>query len=365
MRRVRHTTGSVLFDNGRGTWRFLQWVDGKRRSQTLGTKQELPTKAAAWKVASALMPQKPKQTTGITVSSLVEVYRAERMPQRFSTRYSYDQWLTNHILPHWGDGSITGVQPRPVELWLHSLTLSPKSRVHIRGVLHQLWEFAMWRGDVPAERNPMTLVTVRGATKRTKAPRSLTFEEFQKFVSELPEPFRTMALLCLCLGLRISECLALKWADIDWLAGKISVERAIVRQRVDDVKTGGSRKHLSIDGSLLEVLKTWKQTTQFSAPEDWVFASPARLGRLPWSYPRVWGVFQEAAEVAKVGKLATHTMRHSYRSWLDAVGTPVAVQQKLMRHADIRTTMNIYGDVVTNQESEAHSKIVGLALPRA
>jgi len=99
----------------------------------------------------------------------------------------------------------------------------------------------MWRGDVPAERNPMTLVTVRGATKRTNAPRSLTFEEFQKFVSELPEPFRTMALLCLCLGLRISECLALKWADIDWLASKISVERAIVRQRVDDVKTAGSR----------------------------------------------------------------------------------------------------------------------------
>jgi integrase len=122
---------------------------------------------------------------------------------------------------------------------------------------------------------------------------------------------------------------------------------------------------LSIDGSLLEVLKTWKQTTQFSAPGDWVFASPTRLGRLPWSYPRVWGVFQKAAEVAKVGKLATHTMRHSYRSWLDAVGTPIAVQQKLMRHADIRTTMNIYGDVVTNQESEAHSKIVGLALPRA
>ena len=109
----------------------------------------------------------------------------------------------------------------------------------------------------------------------------------------------------------------------------------------------------------------WKQTTQFSATEDWVFASPTRLGRLPWSYPRVWGVFQEAAEEAKVGKLATHTMRHSYRSWLDAVGTPIAVQQKLMRHADIRTTMNIYGDVVTNQESEAHSKIVGLALPRA
>jgi len=33
-----------------------------------------------------------------------------------------------------------------------------------------------------------------------------------------------------------------------------------------------------------------------------------------------------------------------------------------MRHADIRTTMNIYGDVATPDMREAHSKIVGLAL---
>jgi hypothetical protein len=50
---------------------------------------------------------------------------------------------------------------------------------------------------------------------------------------------------------------------------------------------------------------------------------------------------------------------------LDAVGTPVAVQQKLMRHADIRTTFNIYRDVVTNEMAQAHSKVVRLAIPRA
>jgi len=55
-------------------------------------------------------------------------------------------------------------------------------------------------------------------------------------------------------------------------------------------------------------------------------------------------------------------MRHTYRSWLDAVGTPIAVQQKLMRHADIRTTMNTYGDVVTDEMSRAASKVAGLAL---
>jgi integrase len=63
--------------------------------------------------------------------------------------------------------------------------------------------------------------------------------------------------------------------------------------------------------------------------------------------------------------LGTHSLRHTYRSWLDAVGTPVAVQQKLMRHADIRTTFNIYGDVVTNEMAPAHSKVVRLAIPKA
>ena len=123
-----------------------------------------------------------------------------------------------------------------MELWLESLTLAPKSKVHIRGTISILWDFAMWRGDVPTQRNPMELVTIKGATKRTKKPRSLTVEEFQRFIVHLGKPFRTMALLCVCFGLRISEALALRWSDVDWLEGKLKVERGIVCQQVDDVK---------------------------------------------------------------------------------------------------------------------------------
>jgi hypothetical protein len=47
--------------------------------------------------------------------------------------------------------------------------------------------------------------------------------------------------------------------------------------------------------------------------------------------------------------------------WINAIGTPIGVQQKLMRHTDIRTTMNIYGDAATEDMREAHSKIVRLA----
>jgi integrase len=220
-------------------------------------------------------------------------------------------------------------------------------------------------GDIPTQRNPMELVAIEGVSKRKRVPRSLTVEEFQSFFEQLSGPFRVAALICVSFGLRISECLALKWSDIDWLEGKLSVQRGIVRQRVGDVKTAYSQKQMSIDAAMLEQLKIWKQVTQFPAPEDWVFASPLELGRQPWCYDQILREFGKAGIAVGIGKLGTHSMRHIYRSWLDAVGTPIAVQQKLMRHADIRTTMNVYGDVVTNEMADAHRKVVGLALSRA
>ena len=364
-RAQRHTVGSVRWDKRRKTWNYLWYQNGKRRSKLIGTKQEYPTKGAAWSVAESLVNTiegQRKVDHSLTVRAVVDRYREEKMPKRADTRRAYEVWLNNHILPTWGDRLLNEVQARPVELWLGTLALAPKSKAHIRGVLSLLWDYAMWRGEVPTQRNPMELVTIRGATKRKRQPRSLTVDEFRSFAQNLAEPFHTIALLCVCLGLRISECLALRWSDVDWLNGKLRVERGIVSQQVDEVKTAESRRRMSIDACLLNVLKAWKQTTQFPNSEDWMFASPVQLGRLPWSYDQIWRVYQKAAKAAGIGGLGTHSLRHTYRSWLDSVGTPVGVQQKLMRHADIRTTMNVYGDAATDEMTQAHSKVVGLAL---
>lgn len=364
MKRARFKTGSVVFDKHVGTWRLLQWVDGKRKSQTIGTKQQYPTKAAAQNAAQSLKPVTQPKITGLALNALIESYRAEKMPRRIDTRRAYEVWLSNHIIPKWGTCALADLQARPVELWLDSLSLASKSNAHIRGLLSVLWDYAMWRGDVPTQRNPMELVTIKGATKRKRQPRSLTVEEFQGFARHLDEPFRTIALLCVCLGLRISECLALRWSDVDWLNERLQVERGIVCQVVDDVKTPESQRPMHIDSEILGALKCWKQASQFTQPENWTFASPVQLGKLPWSYDQVWRVYQKAATKAGIGRLGTHALRHTYRSWLDAAGTPNAVQQKLMRRADIRTSMNIYGDVVTDEMAQAHSKVVRMAMTK-
>ena len=157
-------------------------------------------------------------------------------------------------------------------------------------------------------------------------------------------------------------CLALKWCDVSWLNSTLRVERGIVGQQVDEVKTTESRREMTIDSELLEALSTRKQASHFSDADDWIFASPVQHGRLPWSYDQIWRVYQKAGEKAGIGRLGTHSLRHTYRSWLDSVGTPVGVQQKLMRHSDIRTTMNTYGDAATREMALAHGKVVRLAL---
>jgi integrase len=57
-----------------------------------------------------------------------------------------------------------------------------------------------------------------------------------------------------------------------------------------------------------------------------------------------------------------HTARHTYRSLLDETGAPVGVQQKLMRHASITTTMNVYGKAALKAKAQANSKVVEMVM---
>lgn len=180
-------------------------------------------------------------------------------------------------------------------------------------------------------------------------------------MTELREPIATLALVSVCLGLRVSEALALRWSDVDWKGQRLTVERGIVNQNVDDVKTNGSKKTFDLAIEMIERLKSWKLQSAFSDPNDWMFASSVQIGRKPYAYTTVWREMQRASKAAGIGQIGTHTMRHTYRSWLDAVGTKLSVQQKMMRHSDIRTTMNVYGDVVTDEMTNAAKKVSDIA----
>jgi integrase-like protein len=69
-----------------------------------------------------------------------------------------------------------------------------------------------------------------------------------------------------------------------------------------------------------------------------------------------------AGEKLGIGKIGWHTFRHTYRTLLDETGAPMKVQQELMRHANIQTTMNVYGSAMLESKRTANSKMVRMVL---
>jgi hypothetical protein len=101
MKRARNRDGSVVLNKRIKKWNFFWWENGKRRSKKIGTVSQCPTKASAWRAAKPLRHSLENQSrvssNAPTLRTLVEQYRAEKMPKRYSTRRSYDMWLRLYV----------------------------------------------------------------------------------------------------------------------------------------------------------------------------------------------------------------------------------------------------------------------------
>ncbi len=339
-----------------------------KRAEVIGSVSVLKTEANAWRAIEHRkldVNSDHPQGQAVTIGMLVSRYLETELPElRHSTANGYRSYLNHQIKPRWGDYPISKVKPFAVEQWLKGLDLASRTRGHLHNLMRVLWNCAMRWELTEIGENPMKLVRVRGTSKRQREPMVLSVAQFRPLLKALDEPFRTMVILDLATGLRCSELFALKWCDVLWDDLTLLVRRGIVTGVVSDVKTKYSNAGIPLDPALAEVLLNWRRKTRFKNPEDWVFASPFVAGKLPW-YP--WGVERRhiipAGIRCGIGRIGWHSFRHTFRTLLDETGAPMKVQQELMRHADIRTTMNVYGKAMDESKRKAHGKVVRLVLP--
>jgi len=373
--RTRYQYGSLRLKQRQlraDAWEFRYYVDDgaagrKRQHTTIGTIEDYPTEASARIAVQALLLKLNDETprAGLhvpTFATVLDKFEQDEMPERYSTMTAYKSMLKVHIRPKWGDYPLDRLKPMAIEQWLRDLELAPKSKAHVRSLMHVVFRCAERWCLIEMGKNPISLVRVKNSSKRLKRPRILTVEQFFAMLPHLKEPYRTMVTLAQCLGLRVSEIMGLQWADFDFEEQRLLVQRSVVHGRVDEVKTEYSKDYVPLDKRLAAVLLNWRKTSPFNAPEDWVFANPA-TGK-PYYQEEIQKThLKAAAEAAGLGRdVGWHTFRHSYRSWLDESGAPMKVQQELMRHASIQTTMNVYGQAMSSSKRKANSKVVTMVL---
>ena len=340
----------------------------KRDSVIIGSVEEYHTEAQAWWATESfrLAVNSPKPNQDVLFGALIDRYVREKLPKRYSTASKYRSWLTHHVKPKWGDVPIRKVKPLLVEEWLMSLDLAPKSKGHLRSIMHILFNWAMKWELIDIDRmNPISLVRVEGSSKRLRQPRALTIKEFRLLLNHLEEPFRTMCIVAACLGLRASELVGLQWGDFDWRSLQVHIQRGFVIGHVDDVKTANSNRSLPVHPELATLLLDYKKQTASDAKEtDWLFPSPYGTGRPRWPWTIQSRILLPTGIRVGLGRIGWHTFRHSYSTLLRSLEVDVKVQQELLGHADIRTTMNIYTQAVPDALRDANSKVVEMVLPK-
>jgi integrase len=188
---------------------------------------------------------------------------------------------------------------------------------------------------------------------RYEAPR-FTIDQLNRILAVAEEPWRTLFCILTMEGLSAGEVLGLQWRDIDLDRQTLQVRRSAWYGKIQTAKSVASETTLPIPAPLVTILKEYR--VQW-VPNPYGFLFVTRNGRPSSSNKvveyRLWPIL-DALNIPRCG---LHAFRHSLSALLlDAGATPKVVQRQL-RHADARTTLQIYGHVVGDAHREAVEKV--------
>jgi integrase len=180
----------------------------------------------------------------------------------------------------------------------------------------------------------------------------------------------SLVLTCAATGLRSSEIVALRWADILWEEERIRVSKRWAMGKDGETKTEASDGYVPLHPVLAHHLRQWRSQTLHAKDRDFVFPSFKLGGRRPLtSSAFVTHHLRPAAKAAGVQiedgqRFGLHNLRHSLSNWLvnKAKVEPKTVQG-ILRHSRIQTTLDLYtqedGDEARGAQGE-FLKAVGI-----
>lgn len=240
-----------------------------------------------------------------------------------------------------------------IRTWISSLKLS-KSRIDnllnpLRGTLRQAAE------DGILAKNPLDGYEVRRVETRTESVIDpFTPAEVAKLGKV--DPLWTFWAWT---GLRSSEVIGLRMADIDLAHGVIYVRRAVRRGREKVPKTQSGRRTVALlppARAVLEGLEGEPDEPAFRNPntgEDWHEAKA--LNR----------AFARACQSAQVRRRYAYQLRHTFATWALSAGENPSWIAKQMGHTDTTMLYRHYGKWMPQMDPKAGSRMLDAARPKA
>lgn len=375
MARRRYQTG-CLFIRGK---RRKMWV-ARWREQVISPKNTITTSQRS-EVLGPVSELSKKQAQGILDSKLRTINAGSYRPQstmqfrRFvediwkpsvlsllkpgSRRY-YGVQIEAHVLPAFGTKKLCEIDRAQVQCFVAEKRKHGYAGSSVHGMktaLGKILQSAVDWGYLGQNAAPGIQIGERDSTKERVY---LSAAETQKLIASLNEPFRTIVTILALTGLRISELLALRWKNVDFLRGAIHVREAVSEGVFGSPKTKSSRRDVPMSEPVRQSLVNQRARCRQTGPDDLVLATRKQTPLNSKNIRR--RVLRPTCEALQLPAVNWHSFRHTHATLLGDVAS-LKTAQALLGHRDLETTLNVYTHAIPESQQRAVDRVAEILFP--
>lgn len=371
-----------IIKRGDNTWLVRMYLgrgaDGKEKyqNQTIkGVKKDAQTwlTDALRKKDLGIPTLQSKISLGDYIDEWLKTIASPRVSEQ--TYRGYDSQL-NHVRNGLGKIRLTMLRAQDIQK-LYS-TLSPSVAKHVNAPLSSaLSQAVRWNliHSNPCDAVDLPRHNAREvqALTRDEASRLMAVERFDRTEAErtvsVENRYRVLFAFLLTTGARPSEAFGLKWTDVDFETGRVTIQRTLQwhsKQQgggpfFGETKTKTSRRTVPLPAGMLQQLKEHRASQaeallKLGIRTDLVFATSE--GGPIMRRNLVRRHFKPALQAAKLpANLTLYALRHTCATLLLQAGVNPKIVSERLGHAGIRITLDVYSHVLPGMQDEATAHI--------
>ncbi len=272
----------------------------------------------------------------------------KKLEIRKSSVCNYLQCINNWIVPRLGNDPVDDITKNDLQQFVIDFATTHKQNTVINLTKPISGSFG-W-----AEENGYIAVS---PWKNIKIPQDFaekeinvfTHDEVQKILKASSGYKKDIIMIAYRTGMRIGEILSLKWEDVNFNEGFLSVRRTLSGYGDSNLieitvpKTKGSRRRIELDKVTMEMLENRK-----IEDEGYIFRK--QNGEI---YSRQSINLPQICKEVGIEPRSFHTLRHTHATVLLSAGVHPKIVQERLGHAKVSTTLDTYSHMIPGMQKAA------------
>ena len=327
-----------------------------------------------------------------TINMAFDRYMSTKYNLRETTRSNYIYMYNRFVRDEFGNRLIADVKYTDVKMFYYHLmndkNIAVNTLDNIHTIIHPIFDMAV-RDDI-IRKNPTdgVMAEIKKNSGKNKGIRhALTVEQQKAFIDAIrysPEYYHWYPLFVTLLGtgMRIGECIGLRWKDVDFKHRNINVNHAVTyytrREKVcfgvSKPKTEAGTRLIPMMDTVYDALKNEYDrqkkdgfcVAEVDGMNAFIFSNRngslhnphcinSAIKRISESHNarEIIDSKKEHRDPVIIPHFSAHHLRHTFCSRLCENETNVKVIQEIMGHANIETTLDIYTEINSSKKQES------------